>query len=130
MTPRFDQQSFAATRDDDRERSLTFFLAVELDRGLCRVELRAAPTSCVIATWTPTDNDARNLARQVLRRVDAEVARSPEVVSRIEADALHPRALLLVRRWSVPTHVVSFRDRGGPQQQYKLAHPVAAWGVA
>lgn len=115
---------------DDRIRSLATFLAVELERGLCRVELRAARMRHAIATWSilPTD-DARRLARKILERVDAEMALSREVVGRIVASAQRP-ALLIVRHAPAPAFVVALRSAGG-SRRFKLADcGIAPWGVA
>ncbi len=116
-------------RADDRIRSLAAFLAVELERGLYRIELRAARMRHAITTWTilPTD-DARGLARQILERVDAEVALSREVVGRIAANAQHP-ALLIVRHLPPPAFVVARRSAGG-SRRFKLADCGTAWGVS
>lgn len=124
MTPRdLDQQSLAASRDDDRVRALASFLALELPRGLRSVALHTAQSRAALATWTslsPTD-DPRTLARIILDWIDAEVANSRDILRRVEADATYARGFSIVRYKPVPTHVVTRRLTGGAGR-HALAH--------
>lgn len=112
--------------NDDRERELATWLALELDHGVRRVELRVVGGTRSIAAWTSPVSDPPGLARTILDRLSA-VDRSHQVVGRIEADGQRPRALSIVRRRRIPACVIMFRETGSSR---RLDPTRVSWGLA